>query len=100
VYADSAYKSEEHELCLSERAYRNKLLSKHDKGFNRLHSGVRCTVKRIFGVLKPYYDMAKARYMGLARNRIRFKLMSVAHNIKQSFAIQQASCFYKMVLGQ
>ncbi len=101
VYADSAYKSEEHDLWLSERdidnriirrAYRNKSLSKQDKGFNRLHSGVRCTVERVFGVLKLHYGMAKARYMGLARNRIRFELMSVAHNIKRGFVIQQASC--------
>ncbi|MDP0588969.1 MAG: transposase [Candidatus Endonucleobacter bathymodioli] len=74
------------------RAYRNKPLTEHDKCFNRLHSGVRCTVERVFGVLKLHYGMAKARYLGLSRNRTRFEIMCVAHNIKRGLAIQQASC--------
>jgi len=60
--------------------------------FNRLHKGVRSTVEQVFGVLKQHYGMAKARYLGLARNRTRFELMSVAHNIKRGFSIQQESC--------
>ena len=74
------------------RAYRNKHLTKQDKQFNQLHSGVRCTVERVFGVLKLHYGMGKARYMGLSRNRTRFELMCVAHNIKRGLSIQQASC--------
>ncbi|MDP0588390.1 MAG: transposase [Candidatus Endonucleobacter bathymodioli] len=72
------------------RAYRNKPLTEHDKCFNRLHSGVRCTVDRVFGVLKyTTAGMAKARYLGLSRNRTRFEIMCVAHNIKRGLAIQQ-----------
>lgn len=101
VYADSAYLSETHEDWLSsrgiksrviKRAYRNRPLTDKDKGFNRIHSGVRCTVERVFGVLKLHYGMAKARYLGLARNRTRFELMCVAHNSKRGVSIQQASC--------
>jgi IS5 family transposase len=77
---------------LIKRAYRNKPLSEKDKQFNQLHSGVRCTVERVFGVLKLHYGMGKARYMGLGRNRTRFELMCVAHNIKRGLSIQQASC--------
>jgi len=60
VYADSAYSSEKHEDWLSrrgiksrviKRAYRNRPLTDKDKRFNRIHSGVRCTVERVFGVL-------------------------------------------------
>lgn len=100
VYADSAYLSSKHEDWLStrgiesrviKRAYRGRPLTEEDKKFNRLHSGVRCTVERVFGVLKQHYGMAKARYLGLARNRTRFELMCVAHNIKRGFSIQQAS---------
>jgi IS5 family transposase len=100
VYADSAYASEQHEQWLAthkvesriiKRAYRNKPLSKQDKQFNRLHSSTRCTVERVFGVLKLHYGMAKARYMGLNRNRTRFELMCVAHNIKRGLSIRQAS---------
>jgi hypothetical protein len=36
--------------------------------------------------------MAKARYLGLDRNRTRFELMCVAHNLKRGLSIQQASC--------
>ena len=101
AYADSAYRSQAHDRWLAERniankiikrAYRNKPLEKKDKSFNRLHSGVRCTVERVFGVLKQHYGMAKARYLGLNRNRTRFELMCVAHNIKRGLSIQQASC--------
>ena len=38
-------------------------------------SGVRSTVERVFGVLKLHYGMAKARYLGIKRNRTRFQLM-------------------------
>ena len=69
----------------------NKPLSAKDKRFNRLHSGVRCTVERVFGVLKQHYGMAKARHLGLGRNRTRFELMCVAHNIKPGYSIQQGS---------
>ena len=101
AYADSAYQSEKHDTWLSERgienrltkrAYRNRPLTEKDKQFNRLHSGVRSTVERVFGVLKQHYGMAKARYLGLARNRTRFELMCVAHNIKRGLSLQQASC--------
>lgn len=101
VYADSAYSSKKHEEWLAarkidnriiKRAYRNNPLCDKDKSFNRLHSGVRCTVERVFGVLKLHYAMAKARYLGLGRNRTRFEIMCVAHNIKRGLSIQQASC--------
>ena len=101
VYADSAYQSDKHDQWLSKqgidnrltkRAYRNRPLLDNDKEFNRLHSGVRSTVERVFGVLKQHYGMAKARYLGLNRNRTRFELMCVAHNIKRGLSLQQESC--------
>ena len=101
AYADSAYQSEKHDQWLSERgidnrltkrAYRNRPLSEQDKQFNRLHSGVRSVVERVFGVLKQHYGMTTARYLGLARNRTRFELMCVAHNIKRGLSLQQGSC--------
>jgi IS5 family transposase len=101
VYADSAYQSKKHSKWLArrnitnriiKRAYRNNPLSDLDMKFNRIHSGVRCTVERVFGVLKQHYAMGKARYLGLKRNKVRFDLMCVAHNIKRGVSIQQASC--------
>jgi IS5 family transposase len=100
VYADSAYLSRAHNDWLSEReienriikrAYRNRPLDKIDRQFNRLDSGVRFTVERVFGVLKQHYARTKARYLGLGRNRTRFELMCVAHNMKRGLSIH-SSC--------
>ena len=61
AYADSAYQSAVHAEWLSERsienssikrAYRHQPLGKEDKQFNRLASGARSLVERVFGVLK------------------------------------------------
>lgn len=97
AYADSAYPSKTHSDWLSnhkidnrliKRAYRNRPLTKEDKVFNRLHSGTRCTVERVFGVLKQHYAMGKARYLGLARNRTRFELSCIAYNLKRGASLQ------------
>jgi transposase, IS5 family len=78
VYADSAYQSQKHADWLSQqgignrvtkRAYRNRPLTADDRLFSRTPSGVRSTVERVFGVLKLHYGMAKARYLGIKRNR-------------------------------
>ena len=101
VYADSAYQSQKHADWLSQqgignrltkRAYRNRPLTAEDRLFNRIHSGARSTVERVSGVLKMHYGMAKARYLGIKRNRTRFQLMCVAHNIKRGRSIQRSSC--------
>lgn len=100
VYADSAYQSQSHSGWLKarkiqnriiKRAYRNQPLTNDAKQFNRHQSGVRCTVERVFGVLKQHYAMGKARYLGLGRNRTRFELMCIAHNIKRGLSIQRES---------
>lgn len=70
-----------------ERAYRNKGLSDEQKKNNRARSQTRTVVERTFGVLKLHYGMAKARYMGIARNSARFAMMSMAHNMKRGLAI-------------
>lgn len=78
VYADSAYSSGKHDQLLKAqgvrnrlltRAYRNKPLTSDQRSINRLNSGVRCTVERVFGVLKLHYGMGNARYLGLLPRR-------------------------------
>lgn len=99
VYADSAYQSKDRKESLKEkgidnrmleRSYRNKPLTEAQKQLNRLNSSVRCIVERVFGVLKLHYGMAKARYLGQARNRARFGLMCLAYNLKRGASIQQS----------
>jgi len=98
IYADSAYQSEAHKKHINEknirnrvleRAYRNTPLTQNQKQLNRMNSGIRCTVERVFGVLKLHYAMAKARYLGQARNRARFGLMCLAYNMKRGVSIAQ-----------
>ena len=99
VYADSAYRSAEHDELLKgkrirnrvlHRRYRNKPLTDSQKQENRLNSSTRSIVERVFGVLKLHYGMSKARYMGLDRNRTRFDLMCFAYNLKRGAAIQKS----------
>ena len=101
AFADSAYKSKKHDESLKakhitnrilDRAYRNKPLTKQQKRSNRLASGTRSIVERVFGVLKLHYAMGNARYLGLARNKARFGLMCVAHNIKRGLTLHRQYC--------
>ena len=99
VYADSAYKSKKHDDWLEdhhidnkvvERAYRNTPLTPEQKKKNQRNSGTRCTVERVFGVLKLHYGMGQARYLGLARNRIRFGVMCLAYNLRRGANIKKS----------
>ncbi len=96
VYADSAYASQAHDAWLAERhignrilarAYRNKSLTEAQKAKNRLCSGTRSIVERLWGILKLHYGMAKARYCGIKRNALRFGLMCIAHNLKRGMSL-------------
>jgi len=99
AFADSAYKSKARDKLLKdkrignrilERAYRNTPLTNQQKTANKLASGTRSIVERVFGVLKRHYAMGNARYLGLARNKARFGLMCVAHNIKRGLSIHRS----------
>ena len=99
VYADSAYKSQKHDQLLKSkdiqnrvlhRAYRNKPLSEQQKSHNKLASQVRYVVERTFGVLKKYYGLGQARYMGIARNQARLTIICIAHNLKRAVNIQRS----------
>lgn len=99
VYADSAYKSEKHdELLESKRiknmvlhkGHRNNPLTEEQKVFNLIASQTRCVVERTFGVLKKYYGLGQARYLGIERNQARLSVICIAHNIKRAVNIQRS----------
>ncbi len=99
VYADSAYKSQAHDQFLAskkitnkvlERAYRNKTLTEQQKEHNRYASQIRSVIERTFGVLKKYYGLGQARYLGIVRNSARISMMCMAHNIKRAAAIKSS----------
>ncbi len=81
LYADSAYKSQKHDQLLKRksiknqllhRVYRNTPLNESQKNDNRFASQVRYVVERTFGVLKQYYGLGQARYIGIERNQARW----------------------------
>ena len=98
VYADSAYQSKILKKRTKEkgtrnrvlkRAYRNKPLTEAQKQLNRMNSGVRCTVERVFAILKLYYGMARAPdTLGRHVNRARFGLLCLAYNMKRGVSVQ------------
>jgi IS5 family transposase len=99
IYADSAYKSQKHDALLQdkdiqnhilERAYRNKPLSESQKCHNQFASQVRYVVEQTFGLLKKYYGLAQARYIGIERNQARLSLICMAHNLKRAVNIQRS----------
>lgn len=101
AYADSAYKSKKHsellkgrriEERITHRAYRNTPLSDEQYEQNRQYSSVRCLVEHVFGIAKLHYGLAKARYLGLARNQARVTLISMAYNLKRAQSIQRSAC--------
>jgi IS5 family transposase len=73
-----------------DRAYRNTPLTPEQKNTNQRYSGTRCTVERVFGILKLHYGMGQARYLGLARNPIRFSMMCLAHNLRRGANIKKS----------
>ena len=99
VYADSAYKSKKNDDWFEDhyvnnkvvdRAYRLTPLSLELKKRDQGNSGIRCTVERVFGVLKLHYGMCQARYLGLARNSIRFGVMCLAYNLRRGANIKKS----------
>lgn len=98
VYADSAYASGKTDAWLEEkkiengvlnRAYRNKPLTEKQKQRNKMLSRTRYIVERFFGIAKLHYGMAKARYLGLVRNKMRVAIICMASNIKRGANLQR-----------
>ena len=52
---------------------------------------IRLAIVRFPVIMTQHYGMRKARYLGLARNPVRFGLMYVAYNMKRGLSIQQDS---------
>ncbi len=94
VFADSAYANKQNDKKLGKqnnkvlhRAYRNKPLTDQQKQENKQHSSIRYIVERTFGLLKLHHGLAKARYLGLERNKTRAQLITMSHNLKTGMNI-------------
>lgn len=99
VYADSAYKSKDHDQYLKEhgidnqiheRAYRNKPLTQEQKQANTWRSQVRNRVESVFGILKLHYRASKARHLGLMQLNTAMGFALMAYNLKRAVKIQDS----------
>ena len=91
VYADKAYDSKEHRQLLERCGIENKIQRRAARGHpltpaqvsaNKRYGMVRSRVERVFAQLKLHHGVAKARYLGISRNRVRFALCVISHNLK------------------
>jgi IS5 family transposase len=92
VYADKAYDSHARRKLLRRKRIKNGImgrghprrpLTEYAIRRNRRISKRRGTVEAIFSLYKNVYNLARARYRGLARNGTAFHLAAIAMNLKR-----------------
>ena len=66
------------------RSYKNKPLTKLEKGMNSVVSSARGTVERVFGTLKRGYGFYRTKYLGIAKTKGQFFLSAIAYNLKKA----------------
>lgn len=66
-----------------------KKLTVQGKLRNKMLSRIRYIIERFFGITKLHYGMAKARYLGLSRNKMRVAMICMASNIKRGVNLQR-----------
>ena len=98
VWADSAYRSEEHELTLYAMGYRshvhkkgkrNKPLSERDKKANTRKSTIRARVEHVFGAMTNEQGGLYFKVIGLARNTVKIGMMNVVYNMRRLVSLQR-----------
>ncbi len=92
VYADSAYRSEEHERLLKRRrftsrvhhrAWKDRALTPRQQKENRARSRLRARVEHVFGHQVKAMRQTIVRGIGLARIRTRMALANLAYNMSR-----------------
>jgi IS5 family transposase len=92
IYADKIYDTKRVRAWLAERGIANQVLKKgahhiklseQDHQNNRVKSGVRQNIERIFAHLKQWQHYRRVRYLGLAKNQLELTLKAVAYNLKR-----------------
>ena len=82
-----------HTICINITHTHNITLSRpkkpaiRQKQENKQRSFIRYIVERTFGLLKQHHGLAKARYLGLERNKTRVQLIAMSHNLKTGMNI-------------
>ena len=92
VYADSAYRSDEHARLLKRkrftnrvhhRAWKDQTLTKRQQRENRARSRIRARVEHVFGHQVKAMHQTVVRGIGLARIRARIALTNLAYNMSR-----------------
>lgn len=92
VYADKAYDSRARRRLLRSmriengimrRGHPRRALTQYQLRRNKRLARTRGTVEGIFSLYKNVYDLARAKYRGLARNSTAFHLAAIAMNLKR-----------------
>jgi IS5 family transposase len=100
VWADSAYRSEEHELMLESMGYRshvhkkgnkNKPLTDRENKANTRKSKVRARVEHVFGSIKNEQGDLYTRVIGLARTKVKVGMMNVVYNMRRFVTLNRIS---------
>ena len=96
VYADKAYydrkrakelKAKGIKNGIMKKATRGKPLSDDDKKRNKQISKIRAQVERPFAIIKSKWGHARARYVGLFRNKVHLLLISMAYNLRRACSL-------------
>lgn len=100
VWADSAYRSEEHESTLQSKGYRshvhkkgkrNKPLSERDKKANKRKSKVRVRVEHVFGSITNEQGGLYFKVIGLARTAVKIGMMNIVYNMRRFVTLHRMS---------
>ena len=97
-WADSAYRSDEHELILAVMGYRshvhkkgkrNNPLSERDKKANTRKSKVRVRVEHIFGAISNEQGGLYFNVIGLARMTVKVGMMNIVYNMRRLVSLHK-----------
>lgn len=92
VFADSAYRSAEHETMLQEKGfrsrvqrkgYKNKPLTEREKRGNKTRSRKRSRVEHVFGIMSQRAGTTIVRSIGLVRATAALGLRNLAYNLSR-----------------
>ena len=109
VWADSAYRSEEHELTLEVMGYRshvhkngkrNKPLSEQDKQANKRKSHIRARVEHVFGSITNEQGGLNFKVIGIARNTVKIGMMNVVYNMRRFVTLHRINASSEPDPGQ
>ncbi len=98
VWADSAYRSEEHEIMLEADNYRshvhtkgkrNQPLNDREKEANRKRSKIRARVEHVFGSMENEQGGMFIRVIGIARAKTKIGLMNLVYNIRRCVSLSR-----------